>query len=137
MAIVIFDKDDWIDAYPQFKGQVTEGQLKQAFDIACMILDNTDNSPIPYDPEKGIETRKIMLWLLLCHLVALALRPVNQGGTLTSATEGSVSTGFSLPTSVNGQYFMQTPCGQTFWELLRKFSIGGRYYDLKRFHPWG
>ena len=137
MAVVVFDPQAWLEAYPQFQGQLTDAQLMQAFNVACLMLDNTDASPVPYDPDNGVETRKILLWLLVCHLATLALRPVNQSGPLTSASEGSVSTGFQVPQSLNGQYFVQTPCGSTFWQAIRKYVVGGRYYDICHFHPWG
>ena len=137
MAVVVFDPAEWLEVYPQFKGLLTDAQLTQAFNIACLMLDNTDASPVPYDPDKGIETRKILLWLLVCHLAALALRPVNQSGPMTNATEGSVSVGFQVPTALNGQYFQQTPCGQSYWQAIKKYVVGGRYYDICHFHPWG
>jgi len=137
MAVVVFDPQEWLEAYPQFQGQLTDAQLTQAFNVACLMLDNTDASPVPYDPDNGIETRKVLLWLLVCHLAALALRPVNQPGPMTNATEGSVSVGFQVPTALNGQYFCQTPCGSTFWQAVRKFVVGGRYYDTCHYHPWG
>lgn len=137
MAIVVFDAAEWLDAYPQFKGQLTDAQLVQAFGVACLMLDNTAASPVPYDPEKGIETRKVLLWLLVCHLASLALRPVNQSGPMTNATEGSVSVGFQVPAVQNGRYFAQTACGDTFWQAVRKWMAGGRYYDERRYHPWG
>ncbi len=137
MAIVTFDATEWLEAYPQFQGQLTEAQLQQAFNVACLMLDNSDASPIPYDPNNGIEVRKTLLWLLVCHLAALALRPVNQSGPMTSATEGSVSVGFQVPQSLNGQYFNQTPCGSTFWQAIRKWIVGGSYYDERHYHPFG
>jgi len=137
MAVVVFDPAEWLEVYPQFKGLLTDAQLTQAFNIACLMLDNTDASPVPYDPANGVETRKILLWLLVCHLAALALRPVNQSGPMTNATEGSVSVGFQVPTALNGQYFNQTPCGQSYWQAIKKYVVGGRYYDICHFHPWG
>lgn len=137
MAVVEFDPAAWLEAYPQFQGQLSEAQLAQAFDVACLLLDNTDASPVPYDPSNGIETRRVLLWLLVCHLATLALRPLNQSGPMTSATEGSVSVGFQVPQTVNGAYFVQTPCGASYWQAVRKFVVGGRYYDACRYHPWG
>lgn len=137
MAVVMFDPAEWREAYPQFNGLLTDAQLNQAFGIACLMLDNTDASPVPYDPTNGVETRKVLLWLLVCHLAALALRPVNQSGPMTNASEGSVSVGFQVPSSLNGQYFNQTPCGSSFWQAIRKYVVGGRYYDTIHYHPWG
>ena len=138
MAIVQWDAEDWLECYPQFQGLLTERQLKQAFDVACLMLDNTDASPVPYDPEKGIETRKVLLWMLICHLASLALRPYNQSGPMTNATEGSVSVGFQVPQQpLSGAYFNQTPCGASYWQAIRKWVVGGRYYDTCHYHPWG
>lgn len=137
MAVVIFDPEEWLTAYPQFQGKLTPAQLQQAFRVACLILDNTDASPVPYDPARGIETRKVLLWMLVCHLATLALRPVGQPGALSSASEGSVSTSFQVPRSPNGEWYMQTTCGQAYWQAIRRFTVGGRYYDVKHFHPWG
>lgn len=137
MAVVVFDSAEWLEAYPQFQGLLTDAQLNQAFGIACLMLDNTNASPVPYDPDKGIETRKILLWLLVCHLATLALRPVNQSGPMTNASEGSVSVGFQVPTALNGQYFQQTSCGQSYWQSIKKYVVGGKYYDVCHFHPWG
>lgn len=137
MAIVVFDAEDFLNSHPQFVGKVTEAQLDNAFDVACLLLDNTENSPVPYDPEKGIETRRILLNLLVCHLVTLALRPIEQAGALSSASEGSVSTGFSIPQNAGADWWMQTNCGQVFWQAVRHFLIGGRYYGYPKFHPWG
>jgi len=137
MAVVVFDATEWLNAHPQFVGRITEAQLNDAFDVACLLLDNTDNSPVPYDPEHGIETRRILLNLLVCHLATLALRSPEQAGALTSATEGSVSTGFQIPQAANADWWMQTPCGQTFWQAVRRFIVGGRYYPFPNYHPWG
>lgn len=137
MAIVVFDAAEWLDAHPYFVGKLTESQLNNLFDVACLLLDNTDSSPVPYDPDNGVMTRKILLNLLVCHLATLALRPPEQAGALSSATEGSVSTGFQIPQSANADWWMQTPCGQTFWQSVRRFLVGGRYYDTCHYHPWG
>lgn len=137
MAVVVFNSQDWLEVYPEFKGKVSDAQLKFCFDLACQILDNSDGSPVPYDPERGIETRRLLLWMLVCHITALALRPVGQAGVLTSASEGSVSTGFQIPSFPNGQYFNQTPCGQSYWQAIKRFVLGGKYYASKHYHPWG
>lgn len=137
MAVVVFDPAEWLAVHPQFNGKFTDAQLNHFFELACLLLDNTDSSPVPYDPARGIMTRKILLGMLVCHLASLALRPVEQAGALTSATEGSVSTGFQLPQSPNGQWYQQTACGQAYWQAIKKYTIGGRYYPFRSIHPWG
>lgn len=143
MAVVVFDPQEFLEAYPQFKkGEVqllTDAQLQQAFDVACLILDNTDAAAVPYDPDKGIMVRKTLLYLLVCHMATLALWPLGQSGPMASATEGSVSTSFSLPTTTGKAFWNQTPCGQAFWQAIQSQGLvtGGRYYAKKYTHPWG
>ena len=137
MAIVKFDVNEFFEAYPQFKGAVTEAQAMQAFKVACVMLDNTEHSPVPYDPDNGVYTREVLFFLLVCHLLSLAQRPSTQSGPIASATQGSVSISYSVPQSQNGQYYMQTPCGESYWDAIRKFIVGGRYYDTNKYHPWG
>lgn len=137
-AVVVFDPAEFREAYPKFTTDLlSDGELQNAFEVACVVVDNTPKSKIPYDPDNGVEIRKTLLYLLICHLATLALWPVGQSGPQSNATQGSVSVGFAIPTWLNGQYFNQTPCGQTFWLLIQRYLIGGRYYAAKVFHPWG
>ena len=121
MAVVVFDPQEFREAYPRFvdpkTGQplLTDAQLRQAFDVACLLLDNTNSSPVPYDPAHGVMIRKTLLHLLVCHLATLALWPMGQAGPVASATEGTVSISFSVPTATGKAFYNQTPCGQTFW----------------------
>lgn len=86
MAVVVFDPQEFREAYPRFvdpkTGQplLTDAQLRQAFDVACLLLDNTNSSPVPYDPAHGVMIRKTLLYLLVCHLATLALWPMGQAG---------------------------------------------------------
>lgn len=137
MAIVTFNPVGFRDEYPQFS-LFTDGQLKAAFKIACLLLDNTEASPVPYNPDKGIYDRETMLYLLVCHLCTLAKWVTEgQSGPVTSASEGSVSVSFSVPQTTGETYYTQTPCGQTFWKLAAAYRSGGRYIAVKHYHPWG
>lgn len=83
MAVVVFDPVDFRGAYPQFTTVLlTDAQLQQAFNVACLI--NNDGSRIPYAPDNGGDVRQTMLWLLVCHLASLALWPPNQCRPATS-----------------------------------------------------
>ena len=141
MAVVVFDAQAFLEAYPKFapggKPLLTDGQLEQAFEVACLLLDNTDASPVPYDPERGILKRRTLLWLIVCHLATLALWPTGQSGPVASATEGSVSTSFSLPTATGKAFWNATPCGQTYWQAIQPYLAGGRYFAVRNYHPWG
>lgn len=141
MAVVVFDPQAFLEAYPKFapggKPLLTDAQLQQAFEVACLLLDNTDASPVPYDPDRGIMIRRTLLWLIVCHLATLALWPLGQSGPVASATEGSVSTSFTVPQNTGKAFWNSTPCGQTFWQALQPYVVGGRYFGVRHYHPWG
>lgn len=140
--VVLWDENIFLTLYPQFKNLVTTEQLSALWEMACTLVDNTEKSPLPYDPDKGVYVRKIVLYALVCHLATMGLwGGTGQSGPLASATEGSVSTSFQIPTLPGGgttaQWYNQTPCGRTAWMFLRRLSLGGRYYDVKYYHPFG
>ena len=141
MAVVEFSPTEFRSWYPQFTpDKVTDGQLEQAFNVACLILNNTDASPAPYDPDKGVYDRKTLLYMLVCHLTTLGLRGASgQAGPVASAAEGSVNVSFAVPTITGktADWYIQTPCGQAFWTAIRKYMVGGLYVPGCKFHPWG
>lgn len=137
MAVVVFDPQEWLNNYPRFAGLLTNAQLQNAFNLACLLLDNTDSSPVPYNPQSGIMDRQILLSMLVCHLATLALRPLGQAGPISNSSEGDVSVAFQLPTKANGQWYQQTSCGQAYWQAIQKYLVGGRYYAACSYHPWG
>ncbi|PHM30020.1 DUF4054 domain-containing protein [Xenorhabdus innexi] len=137
MAVVTFDPDAFLELYPRFAGALTNGQLQQAFDVACLLLDNSDNSIIPYEPS-GTQERKTLLYLLTCHVATVTLwGDKGQAGPASSASEGSVSVSFAVPDAANASWFKLTPCGQMYWQATRKYVVGGRYSAVKHYHPWG
>lgn len=137
--IVPWNEAYFLAAYPQFEGKLTSAQLETCWDLACLIQRNDAHSVIPYDETKHIYTRRAILYLLMCHMCTLALRPFDQAGPTTNATEGSVSVGFSVPARPDSTYFCQTPCGATYWQLLKQYALGGHYFaaDDLIYHPWG
>lgn len=135
-GVVPWDEDLFISMNPQFEDKLTSGQLLQAWEIACLILRNDSKSMVPYAPEKGIYTRRTLLYLLVCHLSTLALRPYDQAGPVSSATEGSVSASFAVPTNPDSTYFCQTPCGATYWQLIKQYALGSYYFAVEEYHPW-
>ena len=96
MPIVVFDPTEFRQRRPQLES-LSDAQLLAAFDTACLILDNSERSPVPYAPDAGVLDRKTLLDLLVCHLATLALRGGGAVGALSSATEGSVSASFRPP----------------------------------------
>lgn len=141
MAVVEFDQAAFLEAYPKFapngKPLLTDGQLNQAFDVACLLLDNTNGSIVPYDPDKQIYIRRTLLYLIVCHLCTLALWQPGQAGPLASAGEGSVNVSFSIPNITGKEYWNMTPCGQSYWQAIKGYTRGGRYFGMKHNHPWG
>lgn len=138
-SVVVFSADDFRAGFPKFTTDlITDAELQNAFDVACLIVDNTPNSPIPYDPDNNVVIRKTLLYLLVCHLATMSLWPLGQAGPLASASEGSVSSSFSLPSGgLSGAWFKQTPCGQTFWQVSAPFRMGLISGKTTHFHPWG
>ena len=146
MAAVVWDESAWRAVYPQFdEGQpwyCTSAQLSGLWQIAVTLVDNSDQAAIPYEPSKGVYTRQILLWALMCHLATLAWQGrQGQYGMLTNATEGSVTAGFQLPQlpvqGVTGAWYGLTPCGLMAWTLLRRYALGGVSYKPPHYHPWG
>lgn len=127
MAVVAFDPNEFRAANPQFVEYMDE-QLQFAFDVACLVVDNSGRSKVPYSPPK-VTARKTILYLLVCHLCELNIRGGGTVGTMTSASEGSVSASFAAPTNPNAQWFNQTQCGATAWQLLMPYLLGGRLYN--------
>ena len=142
MAVVILNHQDFREAFPQFLPEiVTDAQLGQAFKTACLLLDNSDASPVPYDPQNGVLARETLLYLLVCHLLTLAgWTAKGQPGPASSmcASTGSLSMSFTTPSGAGSAYFQQTPCGAGYWQALSGFVPGGRYYAAPRLcHPEG
>ena len=138
MALVEFVPSGFRELYPQFTtDRISDAQLMQAFNTACLLLDNSASSPVPYEPAAAVFTRQTLLNLLVCHLATLALWPQGQNGPVSSSSEGSVSVSFSIPARPEGAFFRQTPCGQTYWQAIQPYIRGGRYHAVTQYHPWG
>lgn len=145
-SVVVWDIVQFLTAYPQFGDgmpqAVPSDTLAAYFEIACSIVDNTESSPIPYDPADGVYLRQIILFAIVCHLATVNGWAANgQNGPLASANEGSVSVSFQTAqykgTGDLAVWLRQTPCGQTAWMLLSRYAYGGRLYTVKHCHPWG
>lgn len=138
-ASVKFDPVAFREGFPQFaEGLFTDAQLTNAFKVATTIIDNSPNALIPYDPGNSVYDREVVLNALVCHLLTMAQRAMDgQAGPVASATEGSVSVSFAVPSVDKDSYFLQTPCGQMFLQLVAKYSVGGIYFDPDdSHHPW-
>lgn len=147
MAVVVWDLQGFRELYPQFDhpGGImpcTDGQLSGLWEMACSLVDNSETSRIPYDPDNGVTIRKVLLYAIVCHLAMLAWQGrQGQFGAVANATEGSVTVGFTTPTlpasGVTGVWWGQTPCGLFAFSLLRRYALGGVGYKPPKYHPWG
>lgn len=141
MAVVTLDISEFRTLYPQFADSVTytDAEITAQFDIACTLINNTEQSYIPYMPPR-IVMRKRMLYAAVCHLLTLSGQGAEQTGNITSASQGSVSVGFTpvKGNSYPAQWWCQTKCGQLVWMLLTPYRVGGRLYtEYPDYHPYG
>lgn len=141
MAIVQLNISDFRTFYPIFADavQYPDNVITYAFNLAETYIDNTNGSPIPYDPSKNILLRQRVLYMATCHLLQLNSQSPQQTGAVTSASQGSVSVGYSPLTgnSFASQFWSQTRCGQQVWMMLSPYRLGGRFYTSGNFHPFG
>lgn len=127
MAVASFNPVQFREIYPQF-ALFSDAQLEYAFDVACLVVDNSQRSKVPYDPP-AVNTRRTVLYMLVCHLCTLEQRGGGTVGTMTNAAQGSVSATFAAPDTPNAEWFNQTQCGATAWRLLSGLIFGGRLYN--------
>lgn len=122
--VVVFDVDEFKTLYPQF-ANVDETILQNYFNAATLLLDNTDKSPV-----KDLAERKMLLYMLTCHIATLKKRGDTIVGTITAATEGKVNV--SVTPLVNANWYTQTLCGSMYWQATAKYRLGVRYVDYCR-----
>lgn len=122
MAVAVFDSAEFKEVYPQFSN-TADTVCRFAFTEAELYLNNTDASPV-----KNEEKRKLLLYMLTCHILTLKERGGDTVGQLSSASEGSVSVSYSVPSTAGAEWFSQTQCGLTFWQAIKPYTLGSRYY---------
>jgi len=133
MAVVSFVYADWAAAYPELATFTTEGAATGLFGRACLLLDNTDASPSPYNPP-AVTERLTLLYLLVAHLAALA-NPARAGlsGRVSSATQGTVTVALELSPSSGRPYYNQTSYGLEYWEATAKYRMFRPYVGPQPF----
>ena len=122
--VVVFDVDEFKTLYPQF-ADVDEAILQNYFNAATLLLDNTNKSPV-----KDLAERKMLLYMLTCHIATLKKRGDTIVGTITAATEGKVNV--SITPLVDANWYTQTLCGSMYWQATAKYRLGVRYVDYCR-----
>lgn len=103
MSAVVFDYTAWVTRYPVF-GSVQQATAQLYFNEATLYVDNTDTSPIPYNPPSDV-TRAQILNMATAHIAMLATLDIV--GRIDSASEGSVS--------LTAKYADQTPESLAWW----------------------
>lgn len=82
--------------------------------------------------------REIAIYALTAHFLWM-LRNSNLGlaGPVTNAAEGSVSAGFAVPAISNRSWFIESPYGRMFLQLMLPCIMGGVQFTPRHYHPWG
>jgi len=131
MAVVTFDPTAFKLAFPAY-ASATDEQLDSYFLVSELILNNTDASPVPYDPTGSpvIAERKILLDLLVAHQAELETRGNGAVGRADSGSEGSVSFDLEMIATGNSQWFLQTQWGATYWQATAKYRTARLYSGI-------
>ena len=114
---VDFIYEEFEQAYPELKAN--EVQAKWAFDMACLIMNNTPNSVVCCLCE-----RKQLLYLLAAHILFLKNRGAGNVGAINNAHEGSVGVGYGGLGKLGESYFGQSQYGTLFWQLVAPYLSG-------------
>lgn len=123
-GVVTFDAAEFKNLYPQL-GNVSDAVLTNDFNAACLLCDNTPNSPVT-----DLDERKTLLYLLTCHIATLQKEGADMlVGTITSAAEGKVN--ISLTPFKNANWYMTTQCGMMYWQATAKYRVGVRYIAFR------
>lgn len=113
---VVFVYNEFNEIYPELNA--TYNKADWAFNMACIILNNTQNS-IVCDC-----SRKHLLYLLTAHILFLQNRGAGNVGAISNAHEGSVSVGYAGIGQLGQSYFGQSQYGLLFWQLVSKYVSG-------------
>lgn len=119
---VTLDVEEFKSLYPDVTA--TDAVIESYFSVACLLLDNTKHSRVKNPCE-----RKMLLYLLTRHIAALAEREAGLVGSLTSASQGSVSVGVSA--FQNANWYQQTQWGALYWEATGKYRKGIWWYGKR------
>lgn len=144
MALVVFDYDLWIARYPEFAA-VSEALADEYFAEACVYLDNTACSLVPYEPDSdpAVTTRRTFLNMITAHIAALN-QPGSSAivGRIESAGEGTVNVTSKLEGDNQGRAFWsQTKYGLSYWQASSAYRtmryVPGPQYGLPPYLPYG
>mgnify|MGYP002519689877 CR=1 FL=1 len=120
-----FDVEKFRSIYPQFT-KLSDEQLTFMAENALIISGLDVDERIPAD-------KKDNLWyMLVCHLATLSER--GTAGSVASATEGSVSVSFGQMQQTGGDadWYNLTPCGSAYWQIVKKYRLGGLWFKGRK-----
>lgn len=122
MSVVVFSPATWNLRYPEFSA-IDPGLVALYFSEATLYCDNTDSSPVPYQPGN----RDMLLNMVTAHIAMLNSGTSGQGasplvGRVTNASEGSVSVAAQLDMPQgSAQWWSQTRYGLAFWQATAQY----------------
>ena len=92
------------------------------FAEAGLYLDNTDASPVPYNPPSDV-TRLMLLNMITAHIAFLRKPGASPlVGRVSNATEGSVSVATDVgQQSASAQFWLQSPYGFSYWQATASY----------------
>jgi len=124
MGIATFDYALWSARYPTLVATTPQVLAQEYFNEATLYCDNTEQSPVPYDPP--VTTRLTLLNMLVAHLAALndATREGGITGRITSASQGNVSVSTEMNVGEKAAWFAQTQYGLNFWQASKQYRLG-------------
>lgn len=116
MSSVVFDLQAFKAGYPRF-AVIPDAALVTAFENACLLVDNTGGSAIPFKP------RHKLLDLATAHILLLDQRGAETVGRVASAGQGSTNASFEglNPGSASAAYWQQTQYGALFWKACAPY----------------
>lgn len=128
---ITFSFATFIASFPEF-GQIDPAYANSMFlRVQAALVDNTGGSPITDD---GVLQQ--VLFLAVAHLLTLYPCGASRGGSarppgnITSASQGSVSTGFEVRMPVQSAmaaWWVQTAYGLEFWTVTAPYR-SARYF---------
>jgi hypothetical protein len=125
-CIVQFDFTRWSARYPEFTKppfNVSSVQAQELFYDACLMLDNSCNSPV-CDASIGGE-RERLLYMLTAHIAYLSGPGSGQQvGIINSKSVGSVSVGYQVPQlPATAAWFAQSKYGFAFYQATAQYRL--------------
>ena len=123
-----FDVEKFRAVYPQF-AEVPDAQLEFMWENALIISGIEGDTRVPEGQKENL------LFMLVCHLATLATR--GTAGAMTSAKQGEVQVTYASVTYNGGDadWFNLTPCGSAYWQILKKYRLGGLWFKGRKTLP--